>query len=1013
MYESFYNLSESPFRLTPDPRFYFSSSTHKRALTHLRFGFHQREGFVVITGKPGTGKTELMLHLLEGLPKERITYGKIVTSNLDANQTLQQVAAAYQIPAEGIKKGILLKKLEDFFLQQIRENKRLVLIVDEAHKLSINSLNELQMLTNFQLSGKAALQCFLSGHDTLKLKLHDPELLHLKQRVITSTFLSPLEKQETRFYIEHRLRCVGWLDDPKFNPTAYSLIHDVTEGIPRQINALCNRILLRAYAEQKHYIDEGMVSRAIDDVQSEPLATNPLIQSNQPVSPQPIGEDSESIQAMFERSMQQTSVFRPVEHYSDEDETLPLTSAVNFYPTINSANIASPVAGEGGRAGGEPALHTAMARRPSVMRGATPYESGSATDNQEDTLDDARKFSDALTNFHQQTTSPRQASANGSTTAAETLLYSERQSGAPIRHSQTATAPDYARHHRSTPKKGWAAPLAYGSVAVFLIAMGVTVWVYNFSADVLGFFGTKNSHDNHFVGAIKGLLTHEGSNASDTIVGDNTVGEKVAADKTSATGGNASAPPGQIAMSDGNTLNDPAVNNNTSAGKVDNAATAVGEINKTQNTVASKKENIKSDFGTADEKWDSGALGAKYLTQQTTTGNQPPETPTDSAAADDLDDLLDTPATADNPKAPTHKSRSEEALITKLDSTPEKAREKASTKASSPQLYTAPPQDSHTAISIKGEYSSAEAKKDKPIDAKPPVNRPQVNKPSATPDNDQIMTANTTKQKIKNTPVPKPQIKAEVTPKESITKTTKTAGSKPLKSHVADSKPEVRSKPESSTGAQHTTQKNQLAVAAATTAAPEDPPHRASSSGDELNVLPNVTSEPKSPTPHNASSEPANTEEHSKNVVILDTDPAFAKSHAAELASTQKASETIDKTRLNELLAKLTNAYEKGNLQELLSVLSKDVRSNDGSTRRDLKDGYRKLFNITDMRQMTISSVTWSKRDRFIHGKGEFELRVREKGADTVSSYGGIISLDVENRADGAVITQLNYDYKH
>ena len=89
MYESYYNFTEPPFRLTPDPRFYFSSATHKRALTHLRFGFHQREGFVVITGKPGTGKTELMLHLLDGLPQDRITYGKIVTSNLDANEILQ------------------------------------------------------------------------------------------------------------------------------------------------------------------------------------------------------------------------------------------------------------------------------------------------------------------------------------------------------------------------------------------------------------------------------------------------------------------------------------------------------------------------------------------------------------------------------------------------------------------------------------------------------------------------------------------------------------------------------------------------------------------------------------------------------------------------------------------------------------------------------------------------------------------------------------------------------------
>jgi general secretion pathway protein A len=438
MYESFYNLSESPFRLTPDPRFYYSSATHKRALTHLRFGFHQREGFVVITGKPGTGKTELMLHLLEGLPKERISYGKIVTSNLDANQTLQQVAAAFHIPAEGVKKGILLKKLEDFFLQQVRENRRLVLIIDEAHKLSINSLNELQMLTNFQLSGKVALQCFLSGHDTLKLKLQDPELLHLKQRVITSTFLTPLEKQETQHYIEHRLRCVGWNEDPKFNLTAYSLIHDVTEGIPRQINALCNRILLRAYAEQKHYIDEGMVSRAIDDVQSEPLAATPTDSPMAPLSPQrqSVGDESENIQAMFERSMQQTSVFKPTHHYYDEDETLPLTSAVNFYPTHSNGNV--NLGDDGGVYQGQWANNgsvaaSTIAQRSGVMPASLSNKQGSMLDSeQDDTLDDARKFSDALTKFHQQTASAESSKTKESGQSVQPAYRGGGQKNAPF-----------------------------------------------------------------------------------------------------------------------------------------------------------------------------------------------------------------------------------------------------------------------------------------------------------------------------------------------------------------------------------------------------------------------------------------------------------------------------------------------------------------------------------------------------------------------------------------------------
>jgi hypothetical protein len=149
----------------------------------------------------------------------------------------------------------------------------------------------------------------------------------------------------------------------------------------------------------------------------------------------------------------------------------------------------------------------------------------------------------------------------------------------------------------------------------------------------------------------------------------------------------------------------------------------------------------------------------------------------------------------------------------------------------------------------------------------------------------------------------------------------------------------------------------------------------------------------------------------SKNVTLVN--PAQVSSVDERTGSTSKRHIDIDKAQLNDLLARLTTAYENGNLNQLLSVLSKDVRSNDGSTRRDLKNGYRKLFNITDMRKMTISSINWSKKKRVIQGEGEFELHVREKGADTITSYGGIISLEVDDRAEGAVITRLNYDYKN
>ena len=187
MYTSFYKLSTDPFRLTPDPRFFYASQTHNRGLSYLRYAFHQREGFVVITGAPGTGKTELMLNLISGLPREQVVLSKIVTANLHATDLLELVAASYLSPSVATGKGLLLKKLEDFFIAQIRIGKQILLLIDEAHNLSTKALIELSMLSNFQLDARPVLQCFLLGQEPLEQKLEQPELEHLKQRVIAST----------------------------------------------------------------------------------------------------------------------------------------------------------------------------------------------------------------------------------------------------------------------------------------------------------------------------------------------------------------------------------------------------------------------------------------------------------------------------------------------------------------------------------------------------------------------------------------------------------------------------------------------------------------------------------------------------------------------------------------------------------------------------------------------------------------------------------------------------------
>jgi general secretion pathway protein A len=940
MYESFYNFSELPFRLTPDPRFYFSSATHKRALTHLRFGFHQREGFVVITGKPGTGKTELMLHLLEGLPQERITYGKIVTSNLDANEILQQVAGAFHIPAERMKKGILLKKLEDVFLQHVRENKRLVLIVDEAHKLSLNSLNELQMLTNFQLSGKAALQCFLSGHDSLKVHLQNPELLHLKQRVITSTFLMPLERRETAEYIEHRMRCVGWEGDPKFNQSAYSLIHETTEGIPRQINALCNRILLRAYAEQKHYIDEGMVSRAIDDVQSEPLATNVPYQ-------QALAEtNTESFQES-QRFAQEVAINHPegVEHSAayeqvneqitfpdnDQDETLPLPSAVNHDPRpMHNENRVREVS-----------WSFAENNSRSVARGARNVPPGHGGNNHQPGInethedrdgeidDEVRKMSDALSDFHSKTaTSPSNQKIPPQNTDQHFPIVPVSGKNHPYVKKRAA---DTMR--QTKPKRSWAVALSYGSVAFLFIAVGVFLWGYKFSNDVLGPLQAEDIANNSFLAAIKDMLP----------------AQNIESTKNGQTLGEVNNESGSEVI-----VTEPA------HGSTPEADQAISPIAALANSMQNQEEPVKTDTGSEDEHWDSGALGSQFLSAQVDQPSQPNEKPISGSEFSVAE--VNEEAAKSLPDLSTQATNIPESVSESVsESAPDIAPEKDLLEHTQAQpIKTAKPNKSTKQIETKTPKSQ--------IVIASAVNAPKTNKSSESgitvPQNPKSQAANL-------------QPEATTAPKTPA-RTTKAAQSA---NHPA--KKPVAVEPIDEQLAKNTKPQKSPATVKSAIEAPKP-------------VEKKTTATSNAPSPRGSVS-------LSKNVVIL---------NPGQVSPTEESREDINQLQLNALLDRLTSAYEKGNLQQLLSVLSNDIRSNDGSTRRDLKSGYRKLFNITDMRKMTISSVNWSKKNRFIHGEGEFKLSVREKGSDKVTSYGGIISLDVDDKGEKAVITRLNYDYK-
>ncbi len=269
MYESFYGLDAKPFRLTPDPHFLFVSASHKKALSYLRYGIYRAEGFIVVVGAPGTGKTTVINAVLAELPSDEIIVSKLVSTQLGADDILRTVAAKLGVDFEGLSKAGLLNNLEKYLKEQCHQGRRVLVLIDEAQHLSRDSLEELRMLTNFQENDQALMQCFLIGQEDLKAMIDAPNMEQLRQRVIASCYLKPLTGAETVSYIEHRLSQAGWRGEAIFTFGAYELIHRQTEGNPRLINGLCERVLLHGYLENCREIDENVVLTVIEEVASE------------------------------------------------------------------------------------------------------------------------------------------------------------------------------------------------------------------------------------------------------------------------------------------------------------------------------------------------------------------------------------------------------------------------------------------------------------------------------------------------------------------------------------------------------------------------------------------------------------------------------------------------------------------------------------------------------------------------------------------------------------------------
>ena len=269
MYESFFGLTGKPFQLNPDPSFFYGSRGHKRAFAYLEYGLYQSEGFIVITGDIGAGKTTIVRSLLEQLDSSKVVAVQIVSTQLEADDMLRAVGTAFGLPVRSVDKAILLASLEAFLCELVTAKKRALLVVDEAQNLPPGAIEELRMLSNFQLGDQALLQSFLVGQPELRAMMQSPQMQQLRQRVIASYHLGPLDKGETQGYVEHRLKHVGWKDDPRFEPACFDLIHALTGGIPRRINTLCNRLLLATFLAEGHAIGTDDVANIANEIGEE------------------------------------------------------------------------------------------------------------------------------------------------------------------------------------------------------------------------------------------------------------------------------------------------------------------------------------------------------------------------------------------------------------------------------------------------------------------------------------------------------------------------------------------------------------------------------------------------------------------------------------------------------------------------------------------------------------------------------------------------------------------------
>jgi len=269
VYRTYYKLTGEPFRLSPDHRFSLGHRSYANAKAYLDYALLQGEGFIAITGAPGTGKTTLISDILAGFEQTDMQVATLTSTQLESRDLLHMVAHSFDLHPEDRSKANLLLELERFLNQQSYRGHRTILIVDEAQSLSRSALEELRLLANMQRKDQLLLQIFLVGQEKLLDLIRAPGMEQLQQRLVAASVLEPLDLDETVDYIEHRLRRVAWQGDPAISEDALRLVYKYSGGIPRRINMICNRLFLYGGMQQKHELVGEDVRTVIEELHQE------------------------------------------------------------------------------------------------------------------------------------------------------------------------------------------------------------------------------------------------------------------------------------------------------------------------------------------------------------------------------------------------------------------------------------------------------------------------------------------------------------------------------------------------------------------------------------------------------------------------------------------------------------------------------------------------------------------------------------------------------------------------